>query len=106
MSTRDSDDGSIRYSVKELLLEIRKDVAAIDAKLDFKADRGRVDDLANQLGVLNMQQPMRERLIVEFRETQDEVKSLQAWRNRLAGGLLVVGSVAGLNLVHIWFGIG
>lgn len=99
MAEADGNNSEKVFTVKELLIELRRDVALIDAKLDNKADRQRVHDLANEINVIKLERAgeatIRLRYMEEFRESQRDLIALKVWRNRLAGGLVVVASAAG-----------
>ena len=104
-SIPDDGNGSVRFSVKELLLELRRDVAAIDAKLDLKADRERVHQLASEIAAVNLflaaERAKRDELDRETRTGLNDIDSLKTWRNRLAGGLVVVGALSGAIAAHL-----
>lgn len=85
-------NGSVKYTVKELLAEIRSDVKAIDAKLDTKADTTDLNDLRVRVGVL------------EHAQTQTSAeKNYRRWL--IVGGplaiLIAVGSIA-MNIANLF----
>ena len=59
-------------------------------KLDAKADRSRVHELASDMATLRLQVALNEQIAADFRELQPTVDSLVAWRNRLAGAVVVL----------------
>lgn len=144
MNAPDQENGSVRYTVKELLAqqadkmqEVLRGIEALNVKLDSKADRDRVHDLANQtaalslritklddvgsvpvvelrqehretqkrLAALEAEQPMRLRLIEEFRTAQADIEALGVWRNRTIGAITVITMFVGSNFLRLWFGI-
>jgi len=88
------DSADIRYSVKDLLKDLRDELRSINSQLALKADRDRVHDLANDVAAIRMEMAARASFVTEFREeqkrqlAQDEaIKSLEGFRNWVRGGL-------------------
>lgn len=92
-------------SLRELILELRADVRNIDIKLEHKADRQRVHDLANEINVMKIQRAAEAAARAEYDrkvgDLQLEMLSMRNWRNRLAGGLAVVGAFSGALGAHL-----
>jgi len=44
-----NENGNVEFGVKELFLEIREDIRAIDTRLSLKADQSELESLANKL---------------------------------------------------------
>jgi hypothetical protein len=65
----------------------------IDTKLDMKADRSRVHELAADLSALRLKVALAEQVAAELPTTLDRVESLEAWRNRIAGAVVVLSLV-------------
>jgi hypothetical protein len=49
-----SPEASPGLTIRDLILEIRQDVRAMDTKLEDKADRDRVHDLANDVSAIKL----------------------------------------------------
>jgi hypothetical protein len=79
--------------VKDLLTKIDVKLEKIDTKLDMKADRERVHELAADLNALRLQVALSEQIAAELPTTLDRVESLEAWRNRMAGAVVVLSLV-------------
>jgi hypothetical protein len=84
MSVHDQDNGTVRYTVKELLAqqaekvqEVLRGIEALNAKLDTKADRERVHDLANQVAAQSLRitkiDDVGSTPVVELRQAQREM---------------------------------
>jgi hypothetical protein len=86
-------NGTVRFQVKDLLTKIDVKLEKIDTKLDMKADRSRVHELAADMAALRLQMALNEQAAVEFRELQPTVDGLVAWRNRLAGAVVVLAAL-------------
>jgi predicted DNA-binding protein YlxM (UPF0122 family) len=86
-------NGTVRFAVKDLLTKIDVKLEKIDMKLDMKADRERVHELAGDLAALRLKVALAEQVAAELPTTLDRVKSLETWRNRLAGGTVVLTAV-------------
>lgn len=97
------ENGRIVYTTKELLGRLDQKLDLIDMKLDSKADRDRVHDLANRTAALELQAGLRARLVDEVRETQARVTLLETWRNRLAGGFAALSLVTAAGVWSILF---
>ena len=102
--------GENGYTARDMLDKIViPKLDAIDEKLDNKADRLRVHDLATELSAMRLeysatqliQQAMRD----DVRELKRETESLRGWRNKCIGGLLILGAIGITNLLRVWFGI-
>lgn len=61
----DAGEETVRFTVKELLIDLKGDIKGIDAKLDLKADSELVHGLATRLD------------------------ALEDWRNRVLGAVAV-----------------
>jgi hypothetical protein len=90
-------NGTVRFAVKDLLTKIDVKLEKIDMKLDMKADRERVHELAGDLAALRLKVALAEQAAVrvadELEPTLARVGSLEVWRNRLAGGTVVLTAV-------------
>lgn len=97
-------EASNGLSFRELLLELRADVRSIDAKLDNKADRGRVHDLAATIAAIRLERSaetiIRAAQTDDIRELKRTLDSLQAFRWKISGGVLVVAALAGTLLAR------
>lgn len=96
-----SDISNVSFTVKELLMDLKADVRAIDSKLDQKADRERVHGLASEISAINL---LLASLTVELKEVgamKAAVTSLTAWRNRTVGALTVIGLFTGALSGHV-----
>lgn len=80
-------ENGVSYTVKELLDRIERKVDLIDQKLDLKADRERVHDVANRLAAIELANAARVPLLEQFRDAQQEIAALQSWRNRMIGAV-------------------
>jgi hypothetical protein len=86
-------NGTVRFQVKDLLTKIDVKLEKIDTKLDMKADRSRVHELASDLATLQLKVALAEKVAAELPTTLDRVESLEAWRNRMAGAVVVLSLV-------------
>ena len=86
-------NGTVRFAVKDLLTRIDGKLEKIDTKLDMKADRQRVHELTSELAGLRLKVALAEQAAAEFRETQPTIDALVAWRNRLAGAVVVLAAL-------------
>jgi hypothetical protein len=86
-------NGTVRFQVKDLLTNIDKKLEKIDMKLDQKADRTRLHEVINDLNALRMKVALSEQIAAELPTTLDRVESLEAWRNRIAGAVVVLSLV-------------
>lgn len=86
-------NGTVRFQVKDLLTRIDDKLDRIDVKLDQKADRTRLHEVINDLSALQLKVALAEQVSTEFRETQPTIDSLVAWRNRLAGAVVVLSAL-------------
>lgn len=78
MSGEFTEHADVRFTVKELLVELRHDLRSIDTKLELKADSERLAKLERQLEL--SEEKLERRLDL-----------LEAGRNKILGGLAVVG---------------
>jgi hypothetical protein len=86
-------NGTVRFQVKDLLTKIDVKLEKIDTKLDMKADRSRVHELAADLNALRLKMALAEQVAAELPTTLDRVESLEAWRNRMVGAFVVLSLV-------------
>jgi hypothetical protein len=86
-------NGTVRFQVKDLLTKIDVKLEKIDTKLDMKADRSRVHELAADLNALRLKVALSEQIAAELPTTLDRVEALEAWRNRLVGGTVVLSAL-------------
>lgn len=87
----------VAFTVKELLLELRQDVKAIDSKLDQKADRERVHDLAATVASMMLSKADR----ADVRTLELQVKAMETMNAKILGGLAVVAAIAGTVLARL-----
>lgn len=57
MAEQAADDGSVKYSVKELLVQVNTRLGRIEDKLDTKADKNLVDILAQKIEAVSARIP-------------------------------------------------
>ena len=86
-------NGTVRFQVKDLLTRIDDKLDRIDVKLDQKADRARVHEVVEELGKLKLKMALADLAAKEFRDAQPTIDSLVAWRNRLAGAVVVLSAL-------------
>src|SRR5262245_13506085 len=101
-----SEYGDVGYPINELLLDLKADVRAIDAKLDLKADRDAVHDLRNQIAAIQLEQSARRHLIDDFNKLEEKTEKNERRLLIAYGAWLVVGAGVVINAARIWFGIG
>ena len=86
-------NGTVRFQVKDLLTKIDTKLEKIDTKLDMKADRTRVHELAGEMAGLRLKIALMEQAQAECTERVPTIDSLVAWRNRLAGAVVVLSAL-------------
>lgn len=101
----DGNGDVIRYTVKELLLDLKADVRAIDAKLDLKADRDSVHQIRNDIAAIQLEQSARRHLIEEFKDVQEKVDSHERRIYVSYGAWLVISAGVVANAAKVWFGL-
>lgn len=82
-----ADVGGVQYTVKELLDRIERKVDNIDAKLDLKADRERVHEIAARVAALELLNAGHGHVIQGFTKVGKEIEDLKSWRNRIIGAV-------------------
>jgi hypothetical protein len=89
------DDATVSYTVKELLNDIRTTVGRMDGKLDAKADRVFVEQVAtkvekNTADIVALQQQNHDH--VQWRETWEKARNAQTewWKWAVGIGLTLV----------------
>src|SRR3954467_11641308 len=87
-------NNGVRFTVKELLLDLRADVKNIDAKLDQKADRSRVHDLSNLIAATNLAKADRADVIA----LAAKVERLDTLRDKFLGASAVLAAISGTIL--------
>jgi hypothetical protein len=83
-------NGTVRFQVKDLLTKIDVKLEKIDTKLDMKADRSRVHELAADLAALRLKVALAEQVAAELPTTLDRVESLERWRTFISGITVVL----------------
>jgi len=83
-------------------LEVIKTIGS-PALLIVQRDLNKVSERIN---IVEKEQLSRQHFIPIVQETAKEVESLKGWRNKLIGGFVLITTIATVNFVRIWFGIG
>jgi len=67
-------------TIRDLLLEVRADIRAIDIKLESKADRTRVHELANEINVVKLERATEKRLMEVLPDHEARLRGLERFR--------------------------
>ena len=98
------EDILVQYPLKDVLDRIEGKVDAIDTKLDLKADRDRLHDMANRVATLELLNAGQVPMFDHFRQAQVDIDQLKTWRNRVigaAGLALFFGGAAFLKTLGV-----
>jgi len=100
-------DQQVAFSTKELLVEVRNDVRAINLKLDSKADRERVHALAADLAALQLKHTARSgelaQALVAVIDHGHRLDAVEGWRSTIIGGFAVATLFFGLaSALFVW----
>lgn len=106
--------GEVSFDVKDLLIELRNDVRAIDTKLELKADRERVHMLANDLAAMRLEMVANKIVVEDVRRNgvvlEDHggrLDAIESYKNKVVGGfavLVVIVGVLGARALYVLVG--
>lgn len=97
MSAGEPENGVIRFTTKELLGRIDNKLDGLDAKLDTKADRSRVHELASSVAAMQLGKADK----TELAGLDNRIQTLERGNSKFIGGLVVVGVLASSSLVVV-----
>lgn len=104
-------EGRVTFTVKEMLQDMdarfNTRLDTLDSKLDTalvqmesKVDRQRVHDLTTVVATVNLAKVDR---VTEFTPVTERVAALENHRSKFYGAIAVVGFLASVNALHVWF---
>lgn len=101
MSNTDYGEG---LTIRDLLLEVRADIRSIDIKLEGKADRTRVHELANELNVIKLERATEKRLTEILPDHETRLRGLERFRYAIPSvavlGFIVTAITAVFTFAH------
>jgi len=99
-----NEDRAEGLTIRDLLLEVRADIRSIDVKLEGKADRERVHQLANEINVVKLERATEKRLMEVLPDHEARLRGLERFRYAIPSvsvlGFLVAAITAAITIVH------
>jgi hypothetical protein len=107
--TKDHDNGTVKFTVKELLGDLRADIKRIDEKLDRKAEAGvlasavsRIETLAGQWEQARVERGDLMKEVRELREQSISREAIDKYKAAFVGGGLIVVLNIILTIVQVF----